>query len=337
MRKLLFTLLMFSVTNIFAAEFVTVYSSRHYSDVDKILFEAFEKETGIKVKEVNMKEANSLIKRIKEEGTATEADVLLTVGLGDLYNAKKAGILQEIKNETILSNIPKHLRDINNHWVSMTYRARVIVYNPATVNVNELSTYEDLANPKWKGRIVTRSSSSAYNQNLIAFMVAKNGEKETLKWAKGLVSNFARDPEGNDRAQAAYVMMGKADIAIMNTYYMGRMLTDKDPIKVEAAHKLKIFFPNANEGGTHINISGAGLVKNSKNVKNANKFIEFLTSETAQKILTSKNYEYPANPKIPVNPVIASWGSFKASAIPFEIIGENLEKATKISGDANWK
>ncbi|VWL85902.1 extracellular solute-binding protein [Oceanivirga miroungae] len=337
MKKFLMTLSLLSSLVVFAGEKVTVYSSRHYADVDKVLFDEFKKETGIEVVEVNNKNAMPLIERIKKEDTKTDADVLLTVGIGDLYQAKKAGILDRITDKAILENIPSNLRDSDNKWVSLTYRARVMVYNPEKVSKDELSTYEDLVNPKWEKRIVTRSSQSAYNQNLIAFLVAKNGYDNTLEWAKGLVKNFSRDPKGNDRAQAAYVMQKKADIAIMNTYYMGKMLTDTDPIKVEAAHKLKIFFPNQKDGGAHINISGAGIVKNSKNKENALKFVKFLVSEKAQHILADKNFEYPANKNVLPNEVVRSWGDFIASDIPFDKIGENLENATRIAGDANWK
>lgn len=330
-------LLFLGIANIFFANGVlNVYTSRHY-DVDKKIYAEFEKETGIKIVPTQNSDVNSLIKKLELEGSSTEADVFLTVGAGDLYRVKSLGLLKPITSKVALGNVPTQYRDKNNMWLGLTYRARVLVYNPKKVKANELSTYSDLANKKWKNRILTRSSSSSYNQHLISFMIVKDGEKNATEWAKNLVNNFARSPKGNDRDQAKEVLKGTGDIAIMNSYYMGRMSVSKDPIEREVASKLKIYFPNQKNGGTHINISGVGLVRHSKNTKNAERFIEFLTSKKVQEIIAKENFEYPVNPRAELSPVVKSWGKFKASNMDFEEIGKNLNKATKVANEANWK
>lgn len=333
MKKLLL-FLSFICINLFAGE-VNVYSSRHYS-TDKILYDMFEKETGIKVNVINDK-PDALIKKIELEGKDTPADVFITVGAGDIYNAKKSGILQSVHSHVIQDNVPTNFRDKDGYWTALSYRARVLIYNPEKVSVNELSTYEDLANPKWKGRVLTRSSSSSYNKHLIAFLLVKDGEKETREWAKGLVKNFARDPQGNDRAQAVAVLKGVGDVAIMNSYYMGKMSIDKNPDQNEAFKKLKLFFPNQKDGGTHINISAAGVTKYAKNKENAIKFIEFLTTVKAQESISNDNFEYPVNKMAKTNELVKSWGEFKISNIDFEAFGKKLTEAKFIADEASWK
>lgn len=336
MKKFFIMLFVIMSNFIFSAGVVNVYTSRHY-DVDKKIYEEFEKETGIKVVETQNSDVNALIKKLELEGSNTQADVFLTVGVGDLYRAKSLGLLKPINASSILLNVPLEYRDIDNTWIGMTYRARIFVYNPEKVKASELSTYEDLANKKWKGKILTRSSTSSYNQHLISFMVSKDGEKKATKWAKDLAANFARTPKGNDRDQAKEVLKGTGDVAIMNSYYMGRMSVSKDNLEREVASKLKIFFPNQKNGGTHINLSGAGLVKYSKNQANAIKFIEFLTTKKVQEIIAKENFEYPVNPRAELSPVVKSWGKFIPSKVSFDEIGKNLDKSIKIANEANWK
>lgn len=335
MKKFLFIIVYFVSTLVFSNT-VTVYTSRHYES-DKLIYQEFEKKTGIKVNVVQNNDVSALIKKIELEGKNTDADVFITVGVGDLYTAKTKDILQSINSKTVFNNIPKNFRDKDNKWVGFTYRARVLVYNPEKVKASELSTYEDLASTKWKGRILTRSSTSSYNKHLIAFLIAKDGEAKTKIWAKNLVDNFAREPKGNDREQAKAVLAGVGDVAIMNSYYMGLMSVSKDPLEKEVASKLKVFFPNQKNGGTHINLSGAGITKYAKNKENAVKFIEFLSDKTAQKIFAEMNYEYPTNPKAELSPVVKSWGNFKVSNIDFDKIGQNLETAKFIADEAKWK
>lgn len=336
MRKLFALISVLFSGIIFANKVVNVYTSRHY-DTDKVIYEEFEKQTGIKVNVIQNSDVSALIKRIELEGKSTEADVFMTVGIGDLYKAKELNLLQTINSKKIMKNVPSQYRDKDNKWIGISYRARIVVYNPEKVNENELSTYEDLANKKWDKRIVTRSSSHTYNKHLIAFIISKDGEAKAKEWAKGLASNFARDPKGNDRDQAKAVAKGIADIAIMNSYYMGKMAVSKDPEEKEVASKLKIFFPNQKDGGTHINISGAGLTKYSKNKENAIKFIEFLTENYAQSSFTNNNFEYPVNPNVEINSIVKSWGNFKASKIDFDKIGKNIDKSKITADEANWK
>lgn len=336
MKKFILSILFLMANLIFAQETVTVYTSRHY-DSDKQIYQEFEKRTGIKVNVVQNNDVSALIKRLEMEGESTPADVFITVGVGDLYTAKQKGLLQPLRSSVVNNRIPKHFRDKSNYWIGLTYRARVLVYNPDKVNPSELSTYEDLANSKWKGRVLTRSSSNSYNRHLVAFLLAKDGEAKTRTWAKGLVSNFAREPKGNDREQAKAVYAGVGDVAIMNSYYMGTMLNSKDPLEKEVASKLKIFFPNQKSGGTHINLSGAGLTKHTKNKENATKFIEFLTDTYAQGVFTNMNFEYPTNTRVTLNPVVSSWGTFKVSKIDFDLIGQNLTKVKSVVDEAGWK
>lgn len=336
MKKIVIMLFLALSNFIFGSDVLTIYTSRHY-DSDKLVYEAFEKQTGIKLNVVQNSDVAALIKKLELEGKSTDADIFITVGVGDLYTAKSKGLLQPVTSKKVLSNVAKNLRDKDNNWIGITYRARVLVYNPEKVKASELSTYEALTDAKWKGRILTRSSSSSYNKHLLAFMIAKDGQDLATKWAKGLVENFARDPKGNDRDQAKAVLRGEGDVAIMNSYYMGIMANSKDPLEKEVASKLKIFFPNQNNGGTHINLSGVGITKYSKNKDNATKFIEFLTDSYAQSIFTNNNYEYPTNAKVELNPIVKSWGSFKVSKIDFDTIGKELNKAKFVADEANWK
>ncbi len=314
---------------------VNVYTHRHY-DTDQELFEEFTKETGIKVNVVQAK-ADELIKKLEMEGEDTPADVLITVDAARLYRAKEKGLLQSVKSSSLEKWIPENLKDKDNQWFGLTTRGRVIVYSLDRVNPKDLSTYEDLANPKWKGKILVRSSSNEYNQSLIASMIANNGEEATEKWIKGLVANFARDPKGNDRAQATAVVAGEGDIAIMNTYYMGKMLTSSNPEEVKVAKSVGVFFPNQNNRGAHVNISGAGVTKYSKNKENAVKFIEFLASKKAQGKFASANYEYPVNSEVEVSELVKSWGEFKADKLQLELLGKYNSKAVKIADKAGWK
>ncbi|TDT70590.1 iron(III) transport system substrate-binding protein [Hypnocyclicus thermotrophus] len=334
-EKILFVLTFVISSIIFAKNEVNVYTHRHY-DSDQSLFQKFEKETGIKVNVVNAS-ADELIKKLELEGKRTPADILITVDAARLHRAKSKNLLQPVISESLIKNVPSHLRDKDSYWYGLTYRARVIVYDPNKTNINDLSTYEDLANPKWKGKILTRSSSNAYNQSLIASIIAHNGEEKTFEWAKGIVNNFARTPKGNDRDQAKAVLANEGELAIMNTYYIGKMYNSSNELERKVARTLKIFFPNQNGRGAHINVSGIGVTKYSKNKENAIKFIEFLTSEAAQKDFAEANYEYPVNPNVEASKLVKSWGSFKADTLNLSILGELNENAVKIADRAGWK
>ncbi|MDR1677294.1 MAG: Fe(3+) ABC transporter substrate-binding protein [Deltaproteobacteria bacterium] len=314
---------------------VNLYSARHYES-DKELYSIFEEKTGIKVNVVSA-EAPELIERIKREGAATEADLFITVDGGVLNTAKVAGILQPITSEAALANVPKALRDKDNQWLGLTTRARIIVYSKDRVKPEQLSTYEDLADPKWKGKLVARPSSALYDQSLLASLISLDGEAKALAWVKGVVANFARPPKGNDRAQAKDIVAEIGDLALMNTYYIGQMLNSKDQEEVKAAQNVGLFFPNQATTGTHINVSGVALTKEAKNKDNALAFIEFLTDVQAQELFSAKNYEFPVNPKAKKSQLLDSWGPFKTQTIDFSVLGENNPKAIQFFAEGGWK
>ncbi len=322
-------------SSLLASNEVNVYSHRHY-DTDKKLFKMFEKNTGIKVNVVKAK-ASALIKRMSSEGKNSPADVLITVDAGRLFQAKQKDLLQPIESDYLNKNIPATLRDKDNKWFALTKRSRVAVYALDSDAGKKLSTYEDLADPKFKGQIVVRSSNNIYNQSLLAAMIAHHGEDKALEWAKGVVKNMARDPKGNDRAQVKAVANGLGSVAIANTYYIGKMVNNKDKSQREAVKKVKVFFPTFKNGGTHINVSGAGVAKYAPNKANAIKFIEFMASAEAQKLFAEGNYEYPVLANVPSSKLVGSWGTFKDDTISINTLGENNAKAVKIFDLAGWK
>ncbi len=251
---LLASLLTLIVTAPISAQ-INLYTHRHY-DSDKILFEKFTKETGIKINVIKGS-ADQLIQRMISEGKNSPADILLTVDAGRLHRAKEAGVLQSINSKTINKNVPSEMRDPDGFWYGLTVRARVIVYAKDRINSNELSTYEDLATAKWKGKIAIRSSGNIYNQSLMASLIEANGSRRALRWAIGIRKNMARAPRGNDRDQVRAVAAGLADIAVVNTYYLGILANSKEKKDRDVFNKVSVFFPNQNNRGTHINISGA--------------------------------------------------------------------------------
>ncbi|QQE73845.1 Fe(3+) ABC transporter substrate-binding protein [Brevibacillus composti] len=314
---------------------VNVYTARHYESDDKLM-EAFTQKTGIKVNTVKGK-AEELIERLKREGESTEADLFITVDGGVLNTAKENGVLQPIQSETVDKHVPKHLRDKDNEWIGIATRARVIAYSKERVKPEDLSTYEDLATDKWKGKVLVRSSTSLYNQSLLASFIELNGEAKTEEWAKGIVANMAQEPKGGDRDQAKAIVAGVGDVAIMNTYYVGLLLNSKDPEEVKVGESIGVFFPNQETTGTHLNISGVGLTKHSKNKENAIKLIEFLTDKEAQSMLSQSNYEFPVNAEAEMPELLKSWGEFKAQEIDFAALGTHNKKALEISNKVGWK
>ena len=314
---------------------INLYTHRHY-DSDKILFEKFTKETGIKINVIKGS-ADQLIQRMISEGKNSPADILLTVDAGRLHRAKEAGVLQSINSKTINKNVPSEMRDPDGFWYGLTVRARVIVYAKDRINSNELSTYEDLANAKWKGKIAIRSSGNIYNQSLMASLIEANGSRRALRWAIGIRKNMARAPRGNDRDQVRAVAAGLADIAVVNTYYLGILANSKEKKDRDVFNKVSVFFPNQNNRGTHINISGAGIAKYSKNKSDAIKFIEFLTSPEAQETFGKVNYEYPLFIENNKSDLLKSWGTFKADKQNLSILGIRNSEAVKLFDRADWK
>jgi len=314
---------------------VNVYTHRHY-EPDQNIFKMFEEKTGIQVKVINAS-ADELIQKMKMEGKQSPADVLITVDAGRLSRAKDDGLLQSIESEVLESRIPSHLQDVDNQWFGLTKRARIIAYAKDRVKPEELSTYEDLVNDKWKGKILMRSSSNIYNQSLMASIIANDGEEVARDWAKGIVANMARSPRGSDRDQVKAVVAGEGDIAIVNSYYIGKMLNSPDAEEVKTAQQVGLFFPNQDNRGTHINISGAGVARYAPNKENAILFIEYLISEEAQQVFTEANYEYPVLESVAPVKDIKDWGDFKEDTLGLNKLGEHNKKAVLIFDEAGWK
>ena len=314
---------------------VTVYTHRHY-EVDMQLFEQFTAETGIEVNVVKAA-ADQLMVRLKNEGKNSEADLLITVDAGRLVKAREDELLQAISSTTLNELIPENLRDSDGHWYGLTKRARVIVYDKERVNPTSLSTYEQLVDEEWAGRLLVRSSDNIYNQSLVASMVARSGGETTSQWVTGLIAAMARDPKGNDRDQVKAIAAGEGDIAIVNTYYIGKLLNSEDAEEVKAGKSVGVFFPNQQDRGTHINISGAGITKYAPNKENAIKLLEFLAKPGSQKLFAEGNYEYPVHADVAPSELLASWGAFKEDNLRLEELGKNNRKAVEIMYSAGWK
>lgn len=317
-----------------AADEVNLYSQRHYP-ADKEVFSLFTEKTGIKVNVVTAN-ADELIERLQSEGEKSPADVLITKDAARLHWAESEGLYQEVKSELLVKNVPAHLRDPGMRWFGFTQRARVLVYAMDRVKAGELKTYEDLAKPEWKGRVIARSASNIYNQSLLSAMIATKGEKEALLWAVKVRRNMARKPQGSDRDQIRAVASGLADVAIVNSYYLGLLVNSEDPKDRDLASKVKIAFPNQEGRGAHVNISGIGVCKHAKNKDNAVKFIEFLSSKEVQSLYAEKTYEYPLSLEM-ITPLHRSWGSFKPDTINLKALGVNNAKAIKIFQAAKWE
>ena len=333
-----FILSTFFLEGTFADE-VNIYTSRHY-DSDDALYAEFTKATGIKVNVISGS-GNALMERLKAEGENSPADIFFTVDAGNLWRVQKEGFFKSIESDNIKGIVPENLRGPNDEWVAVAKRARVVFYNPNNTSSKEIErlSYEDLADPKWKGKIAIRSSSNMYNQSLVASLISNHGVKETETWAKGLVSNFARKPQGNDRAQIIAVANGEAQLAIANSYYIGIMLSGSSgKEQLEAAKKVKIHFPNQNNRGAHINISGAGILKFSPNSKNATKFLEFLLSERVQDYMVNLSYEYPVLDGINPHPSIAQFGiEFKEDRTSVADYGKYNTDAVKLMDRSGWQ
>ena len=316
---------------------INIYSQRHYN-VDEIQYSNFEKLTGIKVN-VTKANADELIQRMKNEGENSPADLFITVDVGKLWQGGEMGLFQKFQDESVFANIDPQLLDKNGYWVPVTYRSRVIVYSNQRVEKNELSTYEDLSNEKWKGRLLVRSSSNAYNQALMSSLVENLGTENTTKWSEGVVSNFARDPKGSDRDQVKAIAAGQGDIAIVNSYYIGLLLSSSKDEEINAGNAVSVFFPNQadNERGAHVNISGLTLTKNAPNRENAIKLIQYLTSIEAQKTYVSNSYEYSVNPDVKPDEIVQSWGEFKKDPVDLNSLGTNRSEAIRIFDKTGWK
>ena len=321
----------------FAAE-VNVFSARHY-DSDIQLYKKFTEKTGIKVNVVSGKD-KALQKRITEEGADSKADIYITADAGRLGAFDAKGMFQNSMTSTIKAAVPKNFRSKN--WTGIAKRARIMYYSPERVNANELNgmTYEGLADPKWKGRVVIRKSNNIYNQSLVASLVKHNGKKATCEWSKGVVANMARDSKGNDRAQILAVAAGEADLAVANTYYLALMLSGQKGAEQQAAAKKVLpFFPNQGDRGTHMNISGGGVLKNSPNPENAKKLLEFLLTKEAQEHIVNNTFEYPMIEGIEPHDLVKQMGLGFKQDLNTKVInyGKNQAIALECMLAAKWK
>lgn len=313
---------------------VNIYSSRHY-DTDLALYEEFTEETGIRVNRLEAG-ADALIERIKSEGAFSPADILITVDAGRLWRAEEAGLLSPVSSDVLQSRLPEAMRHPEGLWFGLSSRARVIIYNKEAGLPEGLTRYEDLADPAYEGMVCIRSSSNIYNISLLASIIAHAGPEAAEAWARGVVSNFARRPQGNDTSQITAVASGECRVAVVNSYYLARFAGSEDPRERGVFEKVGVMFPNQDGRGTHVNISGAGVVVNAPNRENAIRFIEYLTEDAAQRYFANGNNEYPAVPGVDASSAVASLGSFKADDLNVSALGEHQAEAVMIFDRVGW-
>ena len=308
---------------------LVVYSAR-IEELIKPVFDEYTKETGIKIKFITDKEG-PLLQKLKAEGENTPADIFLTVDAGNLWQAANEDIFQPVNSDILSRNIPEHLRDPENRWFGFSERVRTVAYNTEKVNPDVLSTYEALGNPEWKGRLGLRTSKKVYNQSLTAMLIEEHGVDKTEAIIKSWVNNLATDPFADDTSLLEAIAAGQCDVGIVNTYYFGRLQKNKPDIPV------KLFWVNQNNGGVHVNVSGAGVTKYSKNKDEAVKFLEWLSSEKAQSLFAGLNLEYPVNPSVEPDSLVKTWGEFKQNQINVSKSGELQTEAIKLMDRAGYK
>jgi iron(III) transport system substrate-binding protein len=315
---------------------LNLYSSRHYQ-TDEALYSNFTRQTGIRINRIEAGE-DALIERIRNEGARSPADVLVTVDAGRLWRAEQFGFFQPVKSAVLDARIPASYREPSGLWYGFSLRARVIAYNRAKVNPVEIQTYESLADPKWKGRVCMRSSTNIYNLSLMGAMIDHLGAQRAEAWASAVKANLAHDPKGGDTDQLKFVAAGACDVTISNQYYYARLARSQKPDDRAVAEKVGLLFPNQASFGTHVNISGAGVMKNAPNRANAIKFLEYLASDEAQRYFAEGNNEWPVVASVKVdNPVLASFPQFKRDSINVAVLGRNQPESQKLYDRVAWK
>jgi len=315
---------------------LNLYSSRHYQ-TDEALYANFTKTTGIKLNRIEAGE-DPLIERLKNEGASSPADVLVTVDAGRLWRAEQMGLFQSIDSKVLVARLPEHMRTPNNQWFGFSARARLIVYNKAAVKPGDVQNYEDLAHPKLKGKVCTRSGSHVYNLSLMSALIEHWGEPKAEEWARGVVANFARSPKGGDTDQILAVAAGECGVAISNSYYYVRLLASEKPEDRKAIANIGIIWPNQKSFGTHMNVSGAGVIKTAKHRDAAVKYLEYLASDAAQGYFAEGNNEWPVVKGAPLNNrALASLGSFKMDTLNVSALGKNQPLAQKIFDRVGYK
>jgi iron(III) transport system substrate-binding protein len=331
LRSSIFSLTLSALAMPVIADEVNIYSYRQ-PELLAPLTDAFTAETGIDVNVAYL--AKGMIERLQAEGDRSPADVILTVDISRLTDAVNAGVTQSVTSDVLTANVPAELRDPEGQWFGVTTRARIVYASKENVADGEITTYEDLADPKWEGRICTRSGTHAYTLALVAGMLHHHGEEETRTWLEGVKSNLSRKPQGNDRAQVKAIWAGECDISLGNTYYMGKML--EDPEQQDWANAVRITFPEFEDGGTHVNVSGIAMVKGSPNKENALKLMEFLASPAAQEIYAEANYEYPIAPGTEPTELVASWGTFTADDVSLATLGGLRADALRLMQEVDF-
>lgn len=320
-----------------ANDTVNIYSARKEALI-KPLLERFKEQTGIHYRLITGK-ADGLLKRLEIEGKLSPADVFITVDAGRLQRAKDAGVLQPVDNAFVNQTVPDKFRDEGNFWFGVSQRARTIIYAKNRVTPAQLSTYENLADPQWRGKLCIRSSSSIYNQSLVASMIEAVGVEKTEAWARSLVDNMARPPGGGDTDQLKATAAGQCDVTLVNTYYLGRLINSKKSDERAIGEKLAVFWPNQGDGdrGVHVNVSGVGITKHAKNVDAANKLLEFLVTKDSQAWYAEVNNEYPVVPGSAISETLKSFGPFKADSLNLTKLGERNAQAVKLMDRAGWR
>lgn len=334
-RLLLALLVVTTAQTVVAAEQVNVYSARHY-DSDEALYRAFTEATGIEVR-VLQGDSDQLLARIQREGPSSPADVLLTVDVARLWRAEQAGVFEPVESAVLTERLPAHLRHPQGLWFGFSTRARLIFYRPDAVEPDAIRTYEALADPALRGRVCIRSSSNVYNQSLIASLIAANGVEATERWARGLVANFARSPQGGDTDQLRALAAGECDVAVANHYYYVRLQQSEDAGDRAVADAVAVMLPNQEGRGAHVNVGGAGLVRGAPNRANAVRFLEFLASDEAQALFAAGNYEFPAVADVPPHPAVAFLADMRVDPVNVSLLGENNAEAVRIADRAGWR
>lgn len=318
-----------------AQDALNIYSARHYQ-VDEEINRLFTERTGIAVRVVNAP-ANQLLERLRSEGAGSPADLFITVDAAQMQRAAADGLLRNMRSKTLDAATPAALRDPDGFWYPYTIRARVILVAADRVKEGEIRNYEDLADPKWRGRLLIRSSTSAYNQSLGASFLAARGEAATREWVRGIVRNLARPPQGGDRDQIKLVADGLADVCVSNTYYLGLLAGSSDPVERRQASRIRVVFPNQDGRGTHVNVSAAATVRHARNPEAARKYVEFLLTPEIQSLIANSNYEHPVDMDITRTPIHKAWGAFRIDTTTFARTGGNLPAAIAIFDAEGWK
>ena len=318
-----------------AEEELNLYTSRHYQ-TDEALYENFTQATGIRINRIEGK-GDALIERIKSEGANSPADILITVDAGRLWRAEQAGVFRGVSSEVIEARVPVHLRHPLGRWFGFSQRARMIFFNKDLVPEGAISSYEDLADPKWRGLVCIRSSGNIYNLSLLGSLIVAHGEAEAEAWARGVVANFARPPQGGDTDQIRALAAGECGIAVANSYYFARLMSSTKAADREAAQGLGVVFPNQAGRGTHINISGAGVLEHAPHAAAAIRFLEYLTSDTAQRFFADGNNEYPVVETLAPNGALRALGEFQKDRLNVAHLGANQPAAQRIFDRVGWK